>query len=156
MDSIERLFTLLKDRDWMITTAESCTGGMISAALTDKAGSSAYFDRGFITYSNEAKIELLDVNPITIKAYGAVSEQCARLMARGAYAHSNADIAVSVTGIAGPGGESVDKPVGLVFIGLATANEAMVFRHEFDGDRASIRNQTVKAALQHVIDYLQP
>lgn len=137
-----------------MATAESCTGGMIAAALTDVAGSSAYFDRGFVTYSNEAKMQMLDVNPVTIQVFGAVSEQCARLMARGAYAHSNADIAVSVTGIAGPGGGSDDKPVGTVYIGLATADEAFVHHHVFDGDRASVRQQTVNAAIKHVIDYL--
>ena len=151
---IKRLFELLGARQWMVATAESCTGGMIAAAITDVAGSSAYFDRGFVTYSNEAKMELLDVNPVTIQAFGAVSEQCARLMARGAYAHSNADIAVSVTGIAGPAGGTVDKPVGLVFIGIATADQATVYKHEFDGDRASIRAQTVEAALSHLMNYL--
>lgn len=139
----------------MCTTAESCTGGMIAAAITDQSGSSAYFDRGFVTYSNEAKISMLDVNPITIQAFGAVSEQTARLMARGAYAHSNADIAVSVTGVAGPGGGTVDKPVGLVFIGMATAEEAFVYKHHFEGDRAAIRAQTVDAAIAHMIDYLE-
>lgn len=155
MDTIKQLFILLDSKQFMISTAESCTGGMIAAAITDQAGSSAYFDRGFVTYSNEAKIEQLDVNPITIQAFGAVSEQCARLMARGAYAHSNADIAISVTGIAGPGGGSVDKPVGTVYIGLSTSDEAFVYKHHFDGDRASIRNDTVKAAIQHIIDYLE-
>jgi nicotinamide-nucleotide amidase len=152
--AIKTLFSLLDKRQWTIATAESCTGGMIAAALTDVAGSSAYFDRGFVTYSNEAKMTCLDVQPLTIEKFGAVSEQTARLMARGAFAHSNADIAVSVTGIAGPGGGSVDKPVGLVFIGLATADEARVFRHVFDGDRGAVRKQTVEAAIQHVIDYL--
>ena len=155
MDLVTRLFTLLEQRGWMVVTAESCTGGMIAAALTDKAGSSAYFDRGFVTYSNDAKIRQLDVQPLTLEKFGAVSEQTARLMARGAFAHSDAGIAVSVTGIAGPGGGSVDKPVGLVFIALATADEAKVFEHHFDGDRASIRQQTVNAALEHLIDYLE-
>lgn len=152
---LDRLFDLLKQRGWKLATAESCTGGMIAAAITDKSGSSAVFDRGFITYSNEAKIECLGVNPITIQAFGAVSEQCARLMARGAFAHSLADIAVSVTGIAGPDGGSTDKPVGLVYIGLSTDDHAEVHRHVFDGDRAQIRTQTVHAALQHVINYLE-
>ena len=152
---IQQLFSLLEQRKWMIATAESCTGGMIAAAVTDVAGSSTYFDRGFITYSNEAKMTMLDVQSLTLEKFGAVSEQTARLMARGAHAHSNADIAVSSTGIAGPGGGSVDKPVGLVFIALATADEAKVFRHEFDGDRSSIREQTVAAAIGHVIDYLE-
>jgi nicotinamide-nucleotide amidase len=154
MDQIIKLFELLEKKQWSITTAESCTGGIISAAITGQNGSSAYFDRGYITYSNEAKIEMLGVNPVTIKTFGAVSEQCARLMARGAYSHSNADIAISVTGIAGPGGGYVDKPVGTVYIGLATADEAFVYNHVFDGDRNAIRQQTTVAAIKYVIDYL--
>lgn len=152
---LERLFTLLKNRNRTLATAESCTGGMIAAAITEVPGASAVFDRGFITYSNKAKIEILDVNPVTIKAFGAVSEQTARLMARGAYAHSNADIAVSVTGIAGPDGGTAEKPVGLVYIGLATEDHAEVHRYVFSGNRATIRLQCVEAALQHVVDYLE-
>ena len=95
---MNNFFQLLDKHKWKIATAESCTGGVIAASITDYAGSSAYFERGFVTYSNEAKMEQLDVNPITLQAFGAVSEQCARLMARGAYAHSLADIAISVTG----------------------------------------------------------
>ena len=151
---LTKLFELLKARQWMMATAESCTGGMVASSLTDVPGSSAYFDRGFITYSNEAKIDMLDVNPITIQAFGAVSEQCARLMARGAHAHSNAGIAVSVTGVAGPDGGTTEKPVGTVYIGLATADEALVHHHLFEGDRASIRRQTAEAAIQHVVNYL--
>lgn len=152
---ITKLFDLLEGCQKTIVTAESCTGGMIAATLTDVAGSSAYFERGFITYSNEAKIEQLDVQPLTLDRFGAVSEQTARLMARGAYAHSNADIAISVTGIAGPGGGSVDKPVGTVYIGVSDDTDAFVHKHVFEGDRASVRQQTVEAALQHVIDYLE-
>lgn len=151
---ITTLFKLLDSHNFKITTAESCTGGMIAAAITEVVGSSAYFERGFITYSNEAKMEQLGVNPVTIQTFGAVSEQCARLMARGAIAHSLADIAVSVTGIAGPGGGSVDKPVGLVYIGLSDDTHATVYKHVFEGDRSSIRQQTVEAAITHVIDYL--
>jgi len=154
-DLIKKLFALLDTHQWKIATAESCTGGMIAAGLTDMAGSSAYFERGFVTYSNEAKIELLDVQPMTIDRFGAVSEQTARLMARGAYAHSLADIAISVTGIAGPEGGSDEKPVGLVYIGLSTDSHAEVHKHVFKGDRASIREQTVIASLQHAIDYLE-
>lgn len=109
----------LKRRGWMLATAESCTGGMIAAAVTDIPGSSAVLDRGFVTYSNAAKTEMLGVDPALIAAHGAVSEQVADRMARGALRHSNADIAVSVTGIAGPGG-SDHKPEGLVCFGLAT------------------------------------
>jgi nicotinamide-nucleotide amidase len=152
---IEQLFKLLDKHKFKIATAESCTGGMIAAALTDKAGSSAYFERGFVTYSNEAKMEQLGVNPVTIQTFGAVSEQCARLMARGAYAHSLADIAVSVTGIAGPGGGSDDKPVGLVYIGLSLDDHAEVHKYVFKGDRAEVRQQSVEAALKHVIALLE-
>jgi nicotinamide-nucleotide amidase len=148
-----KLFDCLSKKQWTIATAESCTGGMIAQVITDVSGSSAYFDRGFVTYSNEAKITMLDVQPLTIEKFGAVSEQTARLMARGAYAHSNANIAVSVTGIAGPGGGSVDKPVGLVFIAIATEDFAKVFKHHFEGDRKSIRLQTTVAAIEHIIDY---
>lgn len=154
-DLITTLFNLLDTHNKKIATAESCTGGMIAAALTHRAGSSQYFDRGFVTYSNQAKIDQLDVQPMTLERFGAVSEQTARLMARGAFAHSNADIAISVTGIAGPGGGSVDKPVGTVYIGLSDDIDAFVYNHQFDGDRAAVREQTVMAAIQHVIDYLE-
>lgn len=154
-DLIKALFNLLDQHGYKIATAESCTGGMISAAITEVAGSSKYFERGFVTYSNEAKIEQLGVNSVTIQAFGAVSEQCARLMARGAYAHSLADIAVSVTGVAGPDGDTDEKPVGLVYIGLSLEDHAEVHKHIFDGDRASVRQQTVKAAIQHIVDYLE-
>ena len=101
---VQKLFSLLEKHKFMVAMAESCTGGLVTATMTEVAGSSAYVERGFVTYSNEAKMTMLDVNPVTIKAFGAVSEQTARLMARGAHAHSNADITVSVTGVAGPGG----------------------------------------------------
>jgi len=153
-DLVQKLFQLLEKYKFQISTAEYCTGGIIAAVLTEFVGSSAYFDRGFVTYSNEAKIEMLDVQPLTLEKFGAVSEQTARLMARGAYAHSLADITVSVTGIAGPDGGTDDKPVGLVYIGLSTDDHAQVHHHIYDGDRASIRQQTLEHAIQHAIDYL--
>lgn len=132
-----------------ISTAESCTGGQIAASLTEIPGSSDVFERGFVTYSNEAKIELLGVPPSLIADPGAVSEPVARAMADGALAHSRADIAVAVTGIAGPGGGSADKPVGLVFIGAAQRGQpAIVERYVFPGDRAGIRRATVRQALE--------
>ena len=152
---INTLFSLLNKHHFKIATAESCTGGMIAAAITDMAGSSTYFDRGFVTYSNDSKINMLDVQPLTLERFGAVSEQTARLMARGAHAHSDADIAVSVTGIAGPDGGTNDKPVGLVYIAVCDEMHAVVHRHHFDGDRTSIRQQAVNAAIHHVIDYLE-
>lgn len=132
-----------------IVTAESCTGGLIAASLTEIAGSSDVFERGFVTYSNEAKRELLDVTKTVLLEFGAVSEPVARDMAIGALAHSHADIAVAVTGIAGPGGGNAEKPVGLVFIGAGRRGEAVaVERHIFPGDRAAVRQATVQRALE--------
>ncbi|MEJ6785544.1 CinA family protein [Aminobacter sp. Piv2-1] len=136
-------------RGLMIATAESCTGGMIVAALTDIAGSSAVVDRGFITYSNEAKMEMLGVSEATLKAHGAVSRETALEMAAGALAHSHASLALAVTGIAGPGGGSAEKPVGLVWFGIArkgTPAEAE-FRLFEDKGRDFIRHETVRTAL---------
>ena len=136
-------------RGVMLATAESCTGGMIAAALTDIAGSSAAFDRGFVTYSNAAKTAMLGVPSDLIDAHGAVSEHVARAMAEGALAHSDASLAVSVTGIAGPGGGSAAKPVGLVYIGISGPDGTQVREHRFDpkSSRADIRAATVGAAL---------
>ncbi|WP_341235134.1 CinA family protein [uncultured Sulfitobacter sp.] len=117
-------------RGVMITCAESCTGGMVAAALTDLPGSSAMFDRGFVTYTNDAKIDLLGVSPETLDQFGAVSEQVAREMAQGALAHSKADVAVSITGIAGPGG-SEHKPEGRVCFAIATADRVDAHTQEF-------------------------
>ncbi|MFA5592101.1 MAG: nicotinamide-nucleotide amidohydrolase family protein [Micavibrio sp.] len=150
---VEELSLLLQENNMRLTCAESCTGGMIAAAVTDRAGSSALFERGFVTYSNESKIEALGVSSSTIETHGAVSEETAAEMAAGALKHSHADIAVSVTGIAGPGGGSDEKPVGLVYIGIALQNRnSSIFKHIFSGDRASIRQQTLEQALQHLID----
>jgi nicotinamide-nucleotide amidase len=133
----------------MLATAESCTGGMIVAALTDIAGSSAIVDRGFVTYSNEAKMEMLGVLPGTLERHGAVSEQTALEMAVGALSRSRAGIALSVTGIAGPGGGSVEKPVGLVWFGLARKGAAPIAEHKVfpDQGRAFIRRQSVEHSL---------
>ena len=136
-----------------IATAESCTGGLIAASLTEIPGSSDVFERGFVTYSDEAKIELLGVPASLIAEHGAVSDPVARAMAEGALAHSYADIAVAVTGIAGPGGGSVEKPVGLVFIGAAKKGDpTVVERHVFPGDRAGIRQATVRRALELLLN----
>lgn len=137
---------------WKIATAESCTGGLIAAGLTGISGSSDVFDRGFVTYSNESKTDLLGVPAGLIADPGAVSEPVARAMAEGALARSGADIAVAVTGIAGPGGGNADKPVGLVFIGAARKGDATtVERHVFPGDRAAIRQATVERALEMLL-----
>jgi nicotinamide-nucleotide amidase len=131
-----------------IATAESCTGGMIAAALTDHAGSSAVFERGFVTYSNPAKAEVLGVPASTLERNGAVSEPVARAMAEGALARSNADLTVAVTGIAGPGGGSADKPVGLVHFATARRNGGTLAEHKvFPGDRAAVRWATLEHAL---------
>ena len=133
----------------MIATAESCTGGLIVGALTEIAGSSAVVDRGFVTYSNEAKNEMLSVPMALIKEHGAVSAEVARAMAEGAIAHSRAGLSVSVTGIAGPGGGTAEKPVGLVWFGLAgETGDVSVVRHVFeDKGRQFIREKTVETAL---------
>lgn len=132
-----------------IATAESCTGGMIGTSITDISGASAVFDRGFITYSNEAKCELLGVPASLIDAQGAVSEPVALAMVKGAFSHSHADLAVAVTGIAGPGGGTPSKPVGLVFI--AAAQRFGVPRceeHHFPGSRENVREAATEKALQ--------
>ena len=137
----------------MAATAESCTGGMIAAALTDIAGSSAVVDRGFVTYSNEAKMDMLGVREETLRMHGAVSRETALEMAAGALSRSRAGIAVSVTGIAGPGGGSPEKPVGLVWFGLArSGHEATAEKRLFDNHgRAFIRNESVKVALGMIL-----
>jgi nicotinamide-nucleotide amidase len=134
----------------LAATAESCTGGMIIAALTDIPGSSSTIDRGFVTYSNDAKIEMLGVSPVTLDAHGAVSRETALEMAAGALARSHANIALAVTGIAGPDGGSAEKPVGLVWFGLAqTGHPPVAERRQFENKgRDFIRQQTVKNALE--------
>jgi nicotinamide-nucleotide amidase len=138
-----------------IATAESCTGGMVAAALTDVAGSSAVFDRGFVTYSNDAKIAMLGVAEATLACHGAVSEEVAREMAEGARGRSGVDVAVSITGIAGPGGGSDEKPVGLVHFACA-GPAATVHREERFGDlgRAAIRLASTRIALEMLRDAL--
>jgi nicotinamide-nucleotide amidase len=138
----------------MLVTAESCTGGMIAAALTDIAGSSAAVERGFVTYSNAAKAELLSVDPAVIGAKGAVSSEVAEAMAKGALAHSHAHVAVSVTGIAGPDGGSAEKPVGLVWFGLSAGGGTTTENEIFAGDRAAVRRQAVEKALDLLLQGL--
>jgi len=145
----DTVISALRGKNLTVATAESCTGGMIAASLTDVAGSSKVFERGFVTYSNEAKTELLGVPAAMIAEHGAVSEPVARAMAQGALAHSYADVAVAITGIAGPGGGTAEKPVGLVYIGAARRGSATtVERHVFGGDRADVRQATVQRALE--------
>ncbi len=143
----EVLLAACRGKGVMLATAESCTGGLIAAALTAIAGSSDVVDRGFVTYSNEAKNEMTGVPMPLITLHGAVSEEVARSMAEGALARSRATIAVSVTGVAGPGGGSVAKPIGLVCFGLARKGGAAITETQvFPGDRAAIRAATVRHA----------
>jgi nicotinamide-nucleotide amidase len=144
----EALLAALRVRGWMAATAESCTGGLIAACLTAIAGSSDVVDRGFVTYSNEAKNEMLGVDLALIAANGAVSEPVARAMAEGALARSRADVTVAVTGVAGPGGGSAEKPVGLVWFGCAVKGRTHSERHVFPGDRTQVRAATVRRALE--------
>ncbi|WP_076589510.1 CinA family protein [Vibrio ostreicida] len=145
----EQLGNLMQSQALMLTTAESCTGGGVSTAITEVAGSSAWFDRAFITYSNEAKMDMLGVNPETLTRHGAVSEQTVEEMVKGALDNSKANIGISVSGIAGPGGGTEEKPIGTVF--LAWADEKGWLKtccYRFKGNRAQIRQQAVEAALQ--------
>ncbi|MFN0182862.1 MAG: CinA family protein [Aquabacterium sp.] len=158
---VAQLAAALESQGRMLATAESCTGGLIAAACTDRAGSSAWFERGFVTYSNEAKHDLLGVPAALIDAHGAVSEAVALAMARGALLHAPAaSHAVAVTGVAGPGGGSPGKPVGTVWLAWArrsAAADPIELRAEgrrFDGDRAAVRAATVMCALQGLLQDL--
>lgn len=153
-----------------VTTAESCTGGGIAQTITEVGGASQWFTHGFVTYSNEAKQQLLEVSANTLEEFGAVSEQTVKEMAVGALSKANADIAVSVSGIAGPTGGSVDKPVGLVWFGIAQSTDeeverkgdknqharidVMSFKCNFTGDRSAVREQAVAVALEKLIQCL--
>lgn len=139
-----------------LVTAESCTGGLIAAACTDLSGSSAWFDRGFVSYSNSAKTDMLGVDAGLIERHGAVSEEVARAMAHGAVAHSPAQIAVAVTGVAGPTGGSRDKPVGTVWFGWNISGQLYSEVQHFDGDRAAVRTATVRHALLQLLQHLSP
>ena len=142
---------LLQRKHWLLATAESCTGGLIAGACTDLAGASDWFERGFVSYSNEAKTELLGVDAALIAQHGAVSEPVARAMAQGALAHSRAQVALAVTGIAGPGGGSPDKPVGTVWFGWCVQGRLTSEMRRFAGDRAAVRAATVRHALQRLL-----
>ncbi len=149
----EALGARLLDARGMLVTAESCSGGWIAKTVTDVAGSSAWFDCGMVTYSYEAKQRLLGVRPQTLETFGAVSQETALEMVSGALANSGASLAVAVTGIAGPGGGSADKPVGSVWIGWkARGGYVRTELFGFDGDREAVRRQTVAAALRGLLD----
>jgi len=146
----------LKKKGQTLVTAESCTGGWVAQAVTAIAGSSDWFERGFVTYSNAAKMEMLRVKAGTLRTHGAVSEQAAREMAAGALARSRAQAAVAITGIAGPGGGSEEKPVGTVCFAWALKGGAVCTEtRQFKGDRESVRRQSVIVALQGVLELLE-
>jgi nicotinamide-nucleotide amidase len=149
---IAELGAALVRRGWYLVCAESCTGGGIAAALTEVAGSSAWFDRGFVTYSNRAKREMLGVSAQTLEQQGAVSRETVLQMAAGALAHSSARLAVAVSGIAGPGGGSPDKPVGTVWIAWAGPDGAQALHNHFPGDRHAVREATIDAALRGLLE----
>lgn len=147
----ERLAAALVGRGWMLASAESCTGGLIAAACTELSGSSAWFERGFVTYSNAAKTESLGVDAGLIAQHGAVSEVVARAMAFGAVRHSAAQVGVAVTGVAGPTGGTADKPVGTVWFAYSVQGQLSSETRRFDGDRAAVRSATVRHALQRLL-----
>ncbi len=154
-DLLRSLADALNAKGWMLTTAESCTGGWIAKLCTDLAGSSAWFERGFVTYSNEAKQDMLGVREETLAQYGAVSEAVTAEMAAGALLHSRAQVAVSVSGIAGPGGGTASKPVGTVCFGWALqGGKVRTATHRFEGDREAVRRQSVEYALNGVLHLL--
>jgi nicotinamide-nucleotide amidase len=150
-----QLAQLLPARGLMLCTAESCTGGLIAAACTDRAGSSVWFERGFVSYSNASKTDLLGVPDDLIARHGAVSQEVARAMAAGALAHSQAQLAVAVTGVAGPGGGSADKPVGTVWLAWAMGSQVRTECQHFEGNREAVRQATVVHALRGLIEMLQ-
>ena len=152
--SIGLIADLLIKKGLFLATAESCTGGLIAAACTDLAGSSAWFERGFVSYSNPAKTELLDVDAALITQHGAVSEEVARAMAKGAITHSKAQVAVAVTGVAGPTGGSKRRPVGTVWFGWSVGGVVTSECMQFDGDRAAVRSATVRYAVRRLVRLL--
>ena len=166
---VQALAAQLLARGWMLVTAESCTGGMVAAACTDLAGSSTWFERGFVTYSNAAKAQMLGVDAALIAQHGAVSAPVARAMAQGALQHAPAQVALAVTGVAGPGGGSAEKPVGTVWFAWAlpaqtsgatqAALQAPMLHSEvmhFAGDRAAVRQATLHHSLRRLLELLPP
>jgi PncC family amidohydrolase len=147
----EQLGNILKERQWTVCAAESCTGGLVLSSLTDISGSSAYVLGGIVTYSNEAKMKFVAVKESTLAAYGAVSEQTAREMVLGVQKAFGADLAFSVTGIAGPGGGSAEKPVGLVYIGVALHDAIDIQRYQWQGNRIENKALSVAAALKQAL-----
>ena len=160
LDISKKVAKLLIARGWTLALAESCTGGLVCAALTDLAGSSDWFERGYITYSNQAKTECLDVAAETIESFGAVSEQVAKAMSEGAQKNAGVNISVSITGIAGPAGGSIEKPVGTVCFGWTIQKENLAAitickTMQFSGDRQAVREQARDYALSELIKLLK-
>ena len=151
---VTKISTALRARGASICTAESCTGGLIAKTFTDVAGSSDWFERGFVTYSNAAKNEMLAVPESIIDDYGAVSEPVAVAMASGALFHSHADFSIAVTGVAGPAGGSAEKPVGTVWIAVASTGQQQARLYHFDGDRAAVREATLQRALADALQLI--
>ena len=147
-DLATAVLAVCRVRGWRLATAESCTGGLVTAALTAIPGASDVVESGFVTYSNEAKMALLGVPEATLTAAGAVSAEATRAMAAGAVSRAGVDLAVSITGVAGPGGGSAEKPVGLVYIGIATKESCRSERHVFPGDRDDVRHAAMIRALE--------
>jgi len=155
MERYEELVRLLKDRGYTITTAESCTGGLIGAAIVEVSGASEVYNQGLITYSNEAKERLLGVNHTTLKAHGAVSEETAREMVLGAARSAGAEVALASTGIAGPDGGSPEKPVGLVYLGCYVRGYVTVLECRFSGSREAIRHASVERAIEMALECMK-
>ena len=151
---VRRIAAHLLQKQQKICTADSCTGGLIAKTFTDLAGSSDWFDRGFVTYSDQAKSDMLAVPAAIIVDYGAVSEAVATAMASGALRHSEADYAIAVTGVAGPGGGSDEKPVGTVWIAIASRPQSLAIKCLFDGDREAVRQATLLRALKETLAML--
>ena len=150
-----RVAEALAGRGWRLATAESCTGGWVAKGCTDIAGSSGWFERGFVSYSNDAKLELLGVHGETLAGYGAVSEETVREMAQGALVRSRADVSLAISGIAGPAGGSLEKPIGTVcFAWAVRGNGTSTQQVRFEGDRDAVRRQAVARALRGVLDVL--
>jgi len=154
-DLATRVGQALAGRGWRLAAAESCTGGWVAKVVTDVAGSSGWFDRGFVTYSNDAKQDMLGVSAATLGEYGAVSEATVTEMAAGALIRSRADVALAISGIAGPGGGSADKPVGTVCFAWVRRNTpAAAVTEHFSGDRDGVRRQSVQRALEGLVDVI--
>ncbi len=154
MTDIKALAELLKAHKMMLATAESCTGGLVAKYCTDLAGSSVWFDRGFVTYSNQSKTDMLGVDKTLIRQHGAVSKQVAEAMVKGAVKHSQASCAIAITGIAGPTGGTKDKPVGTVWIACSNPKQIYSQCYHFSGTREEVREQATNMAIQNLIKYI--